>query len=53
MAKKMRLGELAAGLALGALPLLTYAAWQQRPAGLLVLLTLTVVKTTLTSYFQR
>jgi adenosylcobinamide-GDP ribazoletransferase len=49
----MRLGELTAGLALGALPLLAYAAWLHQPAVLLVLLPLAVVKTALARYFQR
>ncbi|RZK92284.1 MAG: hypothetical protein EOO62_33405 [Hymenobacter sp.] len=53
VAKKMHLGELAAGLLLGALPLLAYAAWLQRPALLLILLPLAVAKTTLARYFQR
>ncbi len=53
VAKKMGLGELTAGLALGALPLLAYAAWLHRPAVLLVLLPLAAVKTALARYFQR
>jgi adenosylcobinamide-GDP ribazoletransferase len=53
VAKKMHLGELAAGLTLGALPLLAYAAWLHRPALLLVLLPLAAVKAILARYFQR
>jgi adenosylcobinamide-GDP ribazoletransferase len=53
VAKKMTPLELAGGLLLGALPLLAYAAWQHRPAVLLVLLPLALVKTTLARYFQR
>ena len=53
VAKKMPPGALAVGLALGALPLLAYAAWQRQPAVLLILLPLAVVKTTLARYFQR
>ncbi|MDJ0366472.1 adenosylcobinamide-GDP ribazoletransferase [Hymenobacter sp. H14-R3] len=53
VAKKMSAPELAAGLLLGALPLLAYAAWQRSPALLLVLLPLAAVKTLLARYFQR
>lgn len=53
VAKKLRPGELAAGLVLGALPLFGYAAWLHRPAVLLLLLPLAVVKTALARYFQR
>jgi len=53
VAKKMHLGELAAGLALGALPLLAYATWLHRPGVLLVVLPLAVAKTILARYFQR
>ena len=53
VAKKMPPGELAAGLLLGGLPLLAYAAWQGRPAALLVLLPLAIVKAALARYFQR
>jgi adenosylcobinamide-GDP ribazoletransferase len=53
VAKKMTAGELAIGLLLGALPLLSYAAWQHRPAVLLVVLPLVVAKTALARYFQR
>jgi adenosylcobinamide-GDP ribazoletransferase len=53
VAKKMRPGELAAGLLLGALPLFSYAVWLHRPAVLLVVVPLAVAKTTLARYFQR
>jgi len=53
VAKKMRPGELAAGLLLGALPLLSYAVWQHQPAVLLIVVPLAVAKTTLARYFQR
>jgi adenosylcobinamide-GDP ribazoletransferase len=53
VAKKMPPAELAAGLLLGGLPLLAYAAWQARPAALLVLLPLALAKTLLARYFQR
>ena len=53
VAQKMRPRELAAGLALGALPLLAYAAWQHQPAVLLVVLPLAITKTLLARYFQR
>jgi adenosylcobinamide-GDP ribazoletransferase len=53
VAKKMHLGELVAGLTLGALPLLAYAAWLHRPGVLLVVLPLAVAKTILARYFQR
>jgi len=52
VAKKMRPGELAAGLGLGALPLLGVALWLPSPALLLVLLPLAIVKTALARYFQ-
>jgi len=53
VAKGLLVSELATGLLLGALPLLGYAAWQHRPALLLVLLPLAVVKGGLARYFQR
>ncbi|RZK31313.1 MAG: adenosylcobinamide-GDP ribazoletransferase, partial [Hymenobacter sp.] len=53
VAKKMRAGELAGGLLLGAIPLFGYAAWLHRPAVLLTLIPLAVTKTTLARYFQR
>lgn len=52
-AKKMRPGELAAGLLLGALPLLGYAAWLHRPAVFLMIIPLAATKTALARYFQR
>ena len=53
VAKKMTASTLVVGLLLGGLPLLAYAAGQHRPALLLVLLPLAVVKTILARYFQR
>ena len=53
VAKGLQVRELATGLLLGALPLLGYAAWLHRPALLLVLLPLAVVKASLARYFQR
>jgi len=44
MAKKMRPGELAVGLLLGALPLFSYAVWLHHPAVLLVVVLLAVAK---------
>jgi len=53
VAKKMQLGELANGLLLGVLPLAAYAVWQHRPAVLLLIIPLAVIKTALARYFQR
>ncbi|WP_310397779.1 adenosylcobinamide-GDP ribazoletransferase [Hymenobacter sp.] len=53
VAKKISRAELAAGLLLGGLPLLGYAAWARCPALLLVLVPLAGAKTGLARYFQR
>ena len=53
VAKKISRAALAAGLGLGALPLLIYAAWAHCPLLLLVVLPLAAVKTALARYFQR
>ncbi|SDY58760.1 adenosylcobinamide-GDP ribazoletransferase [Hymenobacter psychrophilus] len=53
VAKKISRMELAAGLLLGALPLLVYAGWAGSPAALLVLVPVFAVKTYLARYFQR
>ncbi len=53
VAKKISRTELAAGLLLGMLPLLGYAAWMRCPALLLVLGPLAGVQVGLARYFQR
>jgi len=53
VAKKLGFRELLAGLLLGGLPLLAYAAWLNRPALVLVVLPLALAKRWLAAYFQR
>lgn len=53
VAKKISRAELVAGLLLGALPLLVYAAWLRCPALLWVFVPLGLVQTSLTRYFRR
>lgn len=53
VAKKISRAELLVGLGFGVLPLLLYAAWLGRPALLLVLLPLALVKWYLARYFQK
>lgn len=53
VAKKISRAELAAGLLLGALPLLAYAGWMRCPALLWVFVPLGLVQTSMARYFQR
>ena len=53
VAQKISRAELAAGLLLGALPLLAYAGWLRCPALLGVLVPLGLVQAALARYFQR